>query len=33
MGWGTPEQIADPVYATGKFYDKLVTIPAGRPCR
>src|SRR5262245_22948136 len=27
MGWGTPEQIADPVYAAGKFYDKLVTVP------
>jgi murein DD-endopeptidase MepM/ murein hydrolase activator NlpD len=27
MGWGTPDQIADPVYAAGKFYDKLVTVP------
>ncbi|GIG67790.1 M23 family metallopeptidase [Phytomonospora endophytica] len=26
-GWGTPEQILDPTYAAGKFYDKLVTIP------
>jgi hypothetical protein len=26
-GWGTPEQIQDPVYATTKFYDKLETIP------
>lgn len=26
MGWGTPEQVADPVYATGKFYDKLATV-------
>lgn len=25
-GWGTPAQILDPVYASGKFYDKLVTI-------
>jgi murein DD-endopeptidase MepM/ murein hydrolase activator NlpD len=27
MGWGRPDQIADPVYAAGKFYDKLVTVP------
>ncbi|MFC1417424.1 heavy metal transporter [Streptacidiphilus cavernicola] len=27
QGWGTPAQIADPVYATGKFLDKLVRIP------
>jgi hypothetical protein len=26
-GWGTPAQIADPVYATNKFLDKLVKIP------
>ncbi|RZU46669.1 hypothetical protein EV385_6746 [Krasilnikovia cinnamomea] len=25
-GWGTPAQILDPVYAAGKFYDKLITI-------
>lgn len=25
-GWGTPEQIRDPVYAATKFYDKLETI-------
>jgi hypothetical protein len=25
-GWGTPEQIQDPVYASNKFYDKLETI-------
>jgi murein DD-endopeptidase MepM/ murein hydrolase activator NlpD len=25
-GWGTPEQIQDPVYASTKFYDKLETI-------
>ncbi|MGY1885834.1 hypothetical protein ACI799_11090 [Blastococcus sp. SYSU DS0753] len=33
QGWGTPEQVRDPVYAAGKFYDGLVTIPgweAGR---
>ncbi|GAA2466161.1 heavy metal transporter [Streptomyces macrosporus] len=27
QGWGTPEQIMDPVYAAGKFYDHLVEIP------
>lgn len=27
QGWGTPEQILDPVYASSKFYDKLLTIP------
>ncbi|WP_421732638.1 hypothetical protein [Cellulomonas sp.] len=26
QGWGTPEQVQDPVYATGRFYDGLVTI-------
>lgn len=26
QGWGTPEQILDPVYASGKFYAKLLTI-------
>jgi hypothetical protein len=25
-GWGTPEQIMDPVYASTKFYEKLATI-------
>ncbi|MEV6341763.1 M23 family metallopeptidase [Actinoplanes sp. NPDC051851] len=25
-GWGTPEQIQDPVYASTKFYEKLKTI-------
>lgn len=25
-GWGTPDQLMDPAYAAGKFYDKLVTI-------
>ncbi|MGY2082707.1 hypothetical protein [Blastococcus sp. SYSU DS0539] len=33
QGWGTPEQVQDPVYAAGQFYDGLVTIPgweAGR---
>ncbi|MGY1638750.1 hypothetical protein ACI78V_19050 [Geodermatophilus sp. SYSU D00742] len=27
QGWGTPEQVQDPVYAAGKFYDGLVRIP------
>jgi hypothetical protein len=27
QGWGTPEQVQDPVYAAGKFYDHLVQIP------
>jgi hypothetical protein len=27
MGWGTPQEIMDPVYASGRFYDHLVEIP------
>nr|WP_258723973.1 hypothetical protein [Cellulomonas sp. NS3] len=27
QGWGTPEEIMDPVYATGRFYDGLVQVP------
>ncbi|RZU30392.1 hypothetical protein BKA19_0008 [Blastococcus saxobsidens] len=27
QGWGTPEQVQDPVYAAGQFYDRLVQIP------
>ncbi len=27
QGWGTPEQIGDPIYASGKFYDALVEVP------
>lgn len=27
MGWGTPAQVQDPVYASGKFYDALVKVP------
>lgn len=27
QGWGTAEQILDPVYASGKFYDHLVKVP------
>ena len=30
QGWGTPKQILDPVYATGKFYDALVAIHGWR---
>jgi murein DD-endopeptidase MepM/ murein hydrolase activator NlpD len=25
-GWGTPEQVTDPVYASTKFYEKLLTV-------
>ncbi|WP_255708992.1 hypothetical protein [Blastococcus sp. KM273128] len=27
QGWGTPEQVQDPVYAAGRFYDHLVEVP------
>lgn len=27
QGWGTPEQLTDPHYAAGKFYDKLLEVP------
>src|SRR3954470_20535975 len=27
QGWGTPEQLADPAYQAGRFYDKLKTVP------
>ncbi|GAA0924545.1 M23 family metallopeptidase [Virgisporangium aurantiacum] len=27
QGWGTPEQLRDPVYVSGKFYEKLLTVP------
>ncbi|SEO76436.1 hypothetical protein SAMN05660991_01605 [Trujillonella endophytica] len=27
QGWGSPEQVRDPVYAAGKFYDRLVEVP------
>ena len=26
QGWGTPEQIMDPYYSTGKFYDAMVNV-------
>ena len=27
QGWGTAEQIIDPVYSSGKFYDALLEVP------
>lgn len=27
QGWGTPEQILNPVFATNSFYDRLVRVP------
>lgn len=27
QGWGTPDQLQDPLYATRAFYDRLVTVP------
>jgi hypothetical protein len=27
MGWGTPEEVQDPVYAAGAFYERLVEVP------
>ena len=27
QGWGTPEQVRDPAYAAGKFYERLVQVP------
>jgi murein DD-endopeptidase MepM/ murein hydrolase activator NlpD len=27
QGWGTPAQLRDPVYAAGKFYQKLISVP------
>ena len=27
QGWGTEEEILDPVYSTGRFYDALVQVP------
>jgi hypothetical protein len=27
QGWGSPEQLQDPVYAAGKFFDHLVEVP------
>ena len=33
QGWGSVEQLTDPVYAAGKFYDTLSPSTAGRRCR
>jgi hypothetical protein len=33
QGWGTPEQVQDPVYAAGTFYDRLVNVPNWRTGR
>jgi len=33
MGWGTPEQLQDPYYATNAFYDALVKIEGYRDMR
>jgi hypothetical protein len=33
QGWGTPEQVQDPVYAAGKFYDHLVQVPGWEEMR
>jgi hypothetical protein len=27
QGWGTPEQVQDPLYAAGIFYDRLLQVP------
>lgn len=27
QGWGTPEQLLDPVYSAGRFYEALVEVP------
>ncbi|WP_228079394.1 hypothetical protein [Streptomyces profundus] len=27
MGWGTPEEVTDPVYASDAFYDELLDVP------
>ena len=27
QGWGDPQQLADPVYAAGKFYEELLKVP------
>ncbi|BCY10043.1 peptidase M23 [Actinoplanes sp. L3-i22] len=33
QGWGTPKQLADPAYQTGKFYDKLLTVDGWQTMR
>ncbi|WP_305790224.1 peptidase M23 [Symbioplanes lichenis] len=33
QGWGTPRQLADPEYQTGKFYDGLLAVEGWREMR
>lgn len=33
QGWGTPAQLSDPAYQTGKFYDKLLTVDGWQKMR
>lgn len=33
QGWGTPRQLSDPEYQTGKFYDKLLRIEGWQEMR
>jgi hypothetical protein len=33
QGWGTPEQLQDPRYAAGKFYEHLVRVPGWQKLR
>ncbi len=33
QGWGTPEQVQDPIYAAGTFYDHLVQVPGWETMR
>ena len=33
QGWGTPEQVTDPAYAAGEFYERLVQVPGWRTGR
>ncbi|WP_250007652.1 peptidase M23 [Actinoplanes sp. M2I2] len=33
QGWGSPEQLSDPAYQTGKFYDKLLTVDGWQQMR
>jgi hypothetical protein len=33
QGWGTPEQVQDPVYAAGIFYDRLLRVPGWEAMR
>ncbi|WP_432417582.1 peptidase M23 [Actinoplanes solisilvae] len=33
QGWGTPKQLTDPRYQTGKFYDKLLRVDGWQKMR